>query len=146
MNTIPLSSPAFALGQQIPSKFTCEGENISPEIQWGSSSTWTKSLVLIMDDPDAPMGTYVHWVIYNIPPTLTGLPEGVSIAPQVSGIGTQGMNSARKRLHRSLPALENRTAISSPCMPLIFGRSLTRGSARNRCFSRLRGTSWQRAR
>ena len=49
-----------------------------------------------MDDPDAPMGTYVHWVIYNIPPTLTGLPEGVSTAPQVSGIGTQGMNSARK--------------------------------------------------
>ncbi len=105
MNTIPLSSPAFAQGQPIPSKFTCEGENLSPELQWGNPPSWTKSLVLIMDDPDAPMGTYVHWVIYNIPPNLTGLREGVSTEPQVSGVGTQGVNSARK------------TGYTGPCPP-----------------------------
>jgi Raf kinase inhibitor-like YbhB/YbcL family protein/uncharacterized protein (TIGR00297 family) len=105
MNTIPLSSPAFAPGQPIPAKFTCEGENLSPELQWGNPPAWTKSLVLIMNDPDAPMGTYVHWVIYNIPSTLTGLPEGVSKDPTVEGIGTQGINSARK------------TGYTGPCPP-----------------------------
>jgi hypothetical protein len=105
MNTIPISSPAFAQGQPIPPKFTCEGENLSPELQWGEIPAGIKSLVLVMDDPDAPMGTFVHWVIYNIPPTLTGLPEGVSTEPQVSGIGTQGVNSAR------------RTGYTGPCPP-----------------------------
>jgi Raf kinase inhibitor-like YbhB/YbcL family protein/uncharacterized protein (TIGR00297 family) len=105
MNTIPLSTPAFRPGQPIPAKFTCEGENLSPELQWANLPAWTKSLVLIMDDPDAPMGTFVHWAIYNIPPTLTGLPEGVSTEPQVSGVGTQGLNSAR------------RSGYTGPCPP-----------------------------
>jgi Raf kinase inhibitor-like YbhB/YbcL family protein/uncharacterized protein (TIGR00297 family) len=105
MNTITLSSPAFEQGQPIPSKFTCEGENISPELQWGDLPASTKSLALIMDDPDAPMGTYVHWVIYSIPPTLTSLAEGVSTEPQVNGVGTQGLNSAR------------RSGYTGPCPP-----------------------------
>lgn len=105
MNTIPLSSPAFKQGQPIPTKFTCEGENLSPELQWENLPAGIKNLVLIMDDPDAPMGTFVHWVIYNIPPTLTGLAEGVSTEPQVSGVGTQGLNSAR------------RSGYTGPCPP-----------------------------
>ena len=105
MNTIPLSTPAFSPGQPIPAKFTCEGGNLSPELQWGALPEGTKSLVLIMDDPDAPMGTFVHWVIYNIPPTLTGLPEGVSTEVHVSGVGTQGINSTRK------------TGYTGPCPP-----------------------------
>lgn len=96
MVTIPLSTPAFRPGQPIPAKFTCEGENLSPELKWSALPEETKSLVLIMDDPDAPMGTFVHWVIYNLNATLTGLSEGMSTEAQVSGIGTQGLNSARK--------------------------------------------------
>ena len=105
MNTIPVFTPVFSQGQPIPLKFTCEGENSSPELKWSALPEETKSLALIMDDPDAPMGTFVHWVIYNIPANLTWLPEGVSTEPQVSGIGTQGVNSARK------------TGYTGPCPP-----------------------------
>jgi len=105
MNTIPLSIPAFTQGRPIPVKFTCDGENLSPELQWGNLPVGTKSLALIMDDPDAPMGTFVHWVIYNMPATLTGLPEGVKTEEQVSGIGTQGNNGA------------GRSGYTGPCPP-----------------------------
>jgi Raf kinase inhibitor-like YbhB/YbcL family protein/uncharacterized protein (TIGR00297 family) len=105
MNTIPLSTPAFIPGQPIPAKFTCEGENFSPALQWGALPEGTKSLALIMDDPDAPIGTFVHWVIYNMPASLTGLPEAVSTEAQVKGIGTQGNNGAR------------RSGYTGPCPP-----------------------------
>jgi Raf kinase inhibitor-like YbhB/YbcL family protein/uncharacterized protein (TIGR00297 family) len=77
MNTIPISSPAFKQEQPIPSKFTCEGENLSPELQWGDLPASTQSLALIMDDPDAPMVEgWSHWVAYNIPAGKTSLAEG----------------------------------------------------------------------
>ena len=76
--TIQLTSPAFDEGQPIPVKHTGEGEDISPPLSWTGLPAQTKELVLICDDPDAPTAEpWVHWVIYKIPATLDGLPEGI---------------------------------------------------------------------
>ena len=81
---MPLSifSPAFAAGESIPQLHTCEGDDISPPLGWEGVPAGTKSLALIVDDPDAPdpaapKRTWVHWVLYNLPPDSTGLAEGV---------------------------------------------------------------------
>ena len=81
--TLEISSPEFKHEGFIPMKFTCEGQNINPTLLIGKIPTETISLALIMDDPDAPdpaapKMTYVHWVLYNIPAKVTGLPEGAS--------------------------------------------------------------------
>ncbi len=75
--TIKITSPAFDEGGMIPKKYTCDGENVSPALNWKGIPDSAKSLVLICDDPDAPGETWVHWVLYNIPPETTGLPESV---------------------------------------------------------------------
>ncbi len=93
MATFPLSSPAFTQGGLIPKQFTCDGANISPALNWSSLPPGALSLALITDDPDAPGGTFTHWVLYNIAPSLTGLPENVAKTPQVAGIGTHGHNN-----------------------------------------------------
>lgn len=72
---IKVTSAAFKEGEIIPSKYTCDGDNISPQIAWTNFPDNTKSFVLISDDPDAPMGTWVHWVVYNIPINVTELKE-----------------------------------------------------------------------
>ncbi len=72
---IQITSSAFSQGQPIPEKFTCKGENISPALSWTEPSTGTQSFALIMDDPDAPAGTWVHWVLFNIPASARSLPE-----------------------------------------------------------------------
>ncbi len=90
--TINLQSSAFAHGERIPKMYTCDDVDVSPPLSWNGVPQGTKSLVLIMDDPDAPIGTWVHWVLYDIPATLTGLPENVAKTPIVSEIGVQGMN------------------------------------------------------
>lgn len=92
--TITLTSTAFANGESIPVKYTCDGENVSPPLEWGQPPADTQSLALIVDDPDAPSGTFVHWVIYDLPPTLRGLPEGVSTDERPSQGGTNGKNGA----------------------------------------------------
>jgi len=79
--TLRLTSPAFAEGTPIPAKYTCEGQDVSPPLAWTGIPDGTKSLVLIIDDPDAPdpkapRMTWVHWVLYDLPPTTTGLAEG----------------------------------------------------------------------
>jgi hypothetical protein len=94
--TISMSSPAFANGESIPVKCTCDGENVSPPLEWGELPTGAQSLALIMDDPDAPSGTFVHWVIYDLPPSLRGLPDGVPTDEKPSVGGTQGNNGAGK--------------------------------------------------
>ncbi len=93
MAAFPLSSPAFTQGSLIPKKFTCDGTNVSPALTWSGLPAGTRSLALITDDPDAPVGTFTHWVLYNMAPSLTGLPEAVAKITQVSGIGTHGNNS-----------------------------------------------------
>jgi len=85
-----ISSPAFDDGQSIPKKFTCQGENVSPALTWSGVPAGTKSLALVTEDPDAPSGIFIHWVLYNMPPGLSGLPEKVAASPQVAGTGTQG--------------------------------------------------------
>lgn len=74
---IRLTSAAFTEGQPIPSKYTGEGDNLSPPLSWSGVPEGTRELALVCDDPDAPAGTWVHWVIAKIPATATGLPEGV---------------------------------------------------------------------
>lgn len=83
---------AFTSGDAIPSKYTCSGEDISPALSWSGVPEGTKSLALIVDDPDAPSGTFVHWVIYNLPPQTTHLDEAVPKATSIPGGGTQGRN------------------------------------------------------
>ena len=68
MRNLVVTSPAFMDGEHIPSKYTCDGENVSPPLNIRGIPEGTKSLVLIVDDPDAPIGTWVHWVVWNIPP------------------------------------------------------------------------------
>ncbi len=85
-----LSSPAFEHGQPIPSRYTADGEDISPPLVIEGIPPGTKSLVLIMDDPDAPIGLWVHWVVFNIPPDTTKIEEGVEPP------GTPGTNSWRR--------------------------------------------------
>jgi phosphatidylethanolamine-binding protein (PEBP) family uncharacterized protein len=75
--TLTLHSPDFPDGAIIPRAFTCEGEDRSPALEWRDIPAGTKSFALIADDPDAPVGTWVHWVIYNIPGSARALPSGV---------------------------------------------------------------------
>jgi Raf kinase inhibitor-like YbhB/YbcL family protein len=70
-----LISSAFEEGKRIPARYTCDSSNVSPPLSWTGFPGKTKSFAIIMDDPDAPMGTWVHWVIYNIPGTVTSLGE-----------------------------------------------------------------------
>lgn len=74
-----VDSPAFVQQMPIPKKFTCEGEDVSPELNIHEIPKGTKSLALIMDDPDAPVGLFTHWVAWNIPPTTSRLEEGVKL-------------------------------------------------------------------
>lgn len=71
-----LSSPAFADSGSIPQKFTCQGENVSPELNWSETPASAQSFALIMDDPDAPSGTFTHWVLFDIPADQKQLAEG----------------------------------------------------------------------
>jgi len=93
---LELSSAAFSEGGSIPAQYTCDGRDISPPLAWRGIPRGTKSLALVCDDPDAPRGTWVHWVVFNLPPTATGLPEGVPPRNDVPGGGLQGSNDFRK--------------------------------------------------
>ena len=94
--TIQITSTAFTEGNPIPQKFTCDNEDISPPLSWTGIPAQTKSLALIVDDPDAPLGVFVHWVIFDMPPDLTGLTEGVAKTPTLPGLGVQGIADFRK--------------------------------------------------
>jgi Raf kinase inhibitor-like YbhB/YbcL family protein len=87
-----LLSPAFENGGYIPAKYTCDGADISIPLLFRNLPEGTRSIAVIMDDPDAPMGVFVHWVIYDIPATLEGLPEGIPPAPELEGGIKQGIN------------------------------------------------------
>lgn len=89
---LEVSTTAFRPGGTIPTQFTCSGENISPALAWSQPPAHTQSFVLIVDDPDAPAGTWVHWVVYNLPASARRLPEGVPTGDAVAGGGRQGTN------------------------------------------------------
>lgn len=91
-----LSSPAFSAGGDIPAKHTCDGPDRSPVLRWSGAPSGTKEFALIVDDPDAPVGTWVHWVLYGVAPTVRELPEGVAPRDTLPGVGTQGVNDFRK--------------------------------------------------
>ena len=94
--TIKITSPSFAEGQPIPAKYTCDGENISPPLRWDTSPEAAKSFALIYDDPDAPAGTWVHWVLYDLPATRRDLPEAVAAKEDVLGGAKQGRNDFKQ--------------------------------------------------
>jgi Raf kinase inhibitor-like YbhB/YbcL family protein len=91
--TIQISSPAFDNGGMIPEQYTCDGENISPPLSWEPVPEGTQSIALIMDDPDAPGGTFVHWVVYDLPPDVQELPENLPRDKRFPIGGEQGINS-----------------------------------------------------
>ncbi|MGA2254044.1 MAG: YbhB/YbcL family Raf kinase inhibitor-like protein [Thermoguttaceae bacterium] len=96
--TISVTSTAFEAGRSIPKKYTGEGEDVSPPLAWSNVPKDTKEIALICDDPDAPAGTWVHWVLYKIPAETTGLPAGL---PREKALKTpagaqQGTNSFSK--------------------------------------------------
>ncbi|RPI72309.1 MAG: YbhB/YbcL family Raf kinase inhibitor-like protein [Ignavibacteriales bacterium] len=84
-------SKAFKDNEKIPAEYTCDGSNISPDLSWDHFPDGTKTFALIVDDPDAPGGVFVHWVVYNIPVGVTGLPEGSTYANLPEGT-KQGTN------------------------------------------------------
>lgn len=100
-----LSSPAFSDGELIPSKYTCEGQDVSAPLEWEDVPEEAKSLAFIVEDPDAPSGTFVHWLLWSIPPDQQGLAEGVGVGGPKAGGGVQGKNDFGK------------TAYGGPCPP-----------------------------
>jgi Raf kinase inhibitor-like YbhB/YbcL family protein len=90
--TIELSSTAFAEGATIPKKYTGDGQDVSPPLRWAEPPQATKSFALICDDPDAPVGTWVHWVLYNLPADRRELPEAVPAEKTLAGGARQGKN------------------------------------------------------
>jgi len=94
--TIRVISSAFAEGQPIPAKYTCDGEDISPPLNWSNIPQATKSLALICDDPDAPVGTWVHWVLYDLPATVAEMPERVPTTETISHGAKQGINDFKR--------------------------------------------------
>jgi Raf kinase inhibitor-like YbhB/YbcL family protein len=91
-----ISSSSFPNGGEIPKKFTCDGAEVSPELTWSDSPAETKAFALIADDPDAPAGTWTHWVIFDLPANTTSLPENVARIDQLPSGGRQGRNDFRK--------------------------------------------------
>lgn len=96
VKTMTLTSKAFASEGLIPAKFTCDGENISPALEWNPPPAGTKSLALIVEDPDAPGQTFIHWVLYDLPPDTRQLPEKVVSQPFLKQGGMQGKSSFGK--------------------------------------------------
>ncbi len=97
--TLQLTSDAFANGQSIPAKYTCIGKNISPALTWTEPPAGTQSFALIVDDPDAPGGNWVHWVLFNIKPDMRGLQEnlpttGKNVDPNAIYVGNNSSGAA----------------------------------------------------
>ena len=93
---ITITSSVFAEGALIPKKYTCDAEDISPDLKWSGVPKEAKSLALICDDPDAPVGTWVHWVLFNIPADVTTLAAGVPSDPVLKNGARHGKNDFRK--------------------------------------------------
>src|SRR5262245_18820924 len=103
--TIQITSNAFQDGEAIPTKYTCDGEDIYPALSWGNIPEAAQSLALICEDPDAPSGTFLHWLLYNLPSTTSGLAEGVPTTERLANGAIQGRNGFK------------RTGYGGPCPP-----------------------------
>ena len=90
--TINITSTAFHVGATIPKQYTGDGEDLSPPLGWSEPPSGTKSITLICDDPDAPRGTWVHWVLFNLPPNTRELDEGVPTTETLASGAKQGKN------------------------------------------------------
>jgi Raf kinase inhibitor-like YbhB/YbcL family protein len=127
--TLRITSTAFAEGAEIPAKYTCEGNDASPPLSWSGIPAGTKSLVLIVDDPDAPDPkapklTWVHWVLYNLPPSSAGMPESVAALPPGTKAGLNDWKRAdyggpcppigRHRYFHKLYALDTELKLDKP--------------------------------
>ncbi len=91
-----IKTNAFSAGGVIPKKYTCDGTDVSPELAWTGAPAGTQSLALIADDPDAPVGTWTHWIAWNIPAGSAGLPEGVPKTESLGDGTRQGKNDFRR--------------------------------------------------
>lgn len=91
-----IATPAFSAGGDIPKKFTCDGPDVSPKLTWNEPPAKAQALALIVDDPDAPVGTWVHWVLFDLPAGARELSEGVAKQEQVHGGAKQGRNDFGK--------------------------------------------------
>ena len=125
---LELTSPAFRNGGEIPVRYTCEGEDISPALAWRGAPAGTRSLVLIVDDPDAPdpaapKMTWVHWVVFNLPADCTGLPEAAGSAAGLPAGAISGRNDWK------------RIGYGGPCPPIGRHRYFHRLYALDRSLS-----------
>ncbi len=102
---IQIRSSVFSEGEMIPAKYTCDGDNISPSLSWDTVPPGTESFALICDDPDAPAGTWVHWVVYELPALTRFLPEGISTDGDLEDGTKQGVTDFK------------RTGYGGPCPP-----------------------------
>ena len=91
-DNMQLTCTAFLEGGAIPAKYTCDATNVSPPLKWSGVPAEAKSFALIVDDPDAPSGTWVHWVLYDLPASASELPEDVAKSQYVAGGAKQGLN------------------------------------------------------
>jgi Raf kinase inhibitor-like YbhB/YbcL family protein len=103
--SLTISSPNFSNGGTIDKKFTCDGADVSPQLSWNEPPPGTKSLALLVDDPDAPVGNWNHWTLWNLPTTSRGLPEGVGKEARLPDGSQQGLNDFQK------------TGYNGPCPP-----------------------------
>ena len=91
-----ITSPAFEEGKPIPAKHTCDGKDVSPPLKWTGVPAAAKTLALTVDDPDAPVGDWFHWILYNLPVSTTELPEGLPKSENLPKGGKQGMNDFKR--------------------------------------------------
>jgi len=93
---LQVSSKSFPAGGDIPRKFTCDGQDISPHLSWSNLPLGTSTVAVLTEDPDAPGGTFTHWVAYDLPPGMSVLAEGVPKTADIPGGGLQGVNDFGK--------------------------------------------------
>ena len=105
-----LESPVLPEGARFPARYTCDGDDVSPPLRWRGAPPSTRSYALIMYDPDAPIGTFIHWVLYDIPAGRLELPEAVPARPEIPGVGVHGVNDF------------GRLGYGGPCPPRGHGR------------------------
>lgn len=90
--SMTLRSDAFQAGERVPDRYTCDGENVSPPLEWGPNPEGAESFALVCDDPDAPRGVFSHWILYDIPAHITQVSIGISREARPEGLGTHGRN------------------------------------------------------